>query len=74
MYPSAYSKFVVIATIISSVIKAVTAFLLFKYRGNPHGLRKKASFFMLEFNLEANPVQNPLTKVILKTFPRFMIE
>jgi hypothetical protein len=54
-------------------MKAIIAFVLFKYRGNPHGLRKKAHFFMLEFNLEANPVQNPFTKPISKTFPRFII-
>jgi len=49
------------------------ALALFKYRSAPHGLKKKANFFILEFNLDANPVVNPVTATIKKIFPKFLI-
>jgi hypothetical protein len=48
--------------------------MLLKYRGNPHGLRKKANFLILEFNLDANPLRNPITSTVQKVLPRFLID
>lgn len=66
-------KFIIVISILITAFKVVMAAILWRYGGNPHGTRRKASFTVLNFNLDANPVRNVITPVITKTFPKFLI-
>ena len=62
-------KLIIFCVVGVSVGKMMTVGLLFKYRNNPASLVINVDFLGIRFKLDANPNNNPVTRLLDSSYP-----